>query len=176
MTNRPLIAYAIAPLIAIAPLHSLVAQDEAVLEFGDDTGEFASDGECDDVRYTGDGMAEILLTDSIGKDASDCKAALVAGTISVDPMHAVPINDEAIDFGDDNSDFSMDGECDDIRFVGAGSDKMIYIAEDIGHDASDCKSAFNAGKVKWQGSSATPELGLTGQEILDLMNEIPITT
>ncbi|MEP2737320.1 MAG: hypothetical protein ABJP34_13610 [Erythrobacter sp.] len=176
MTKRPFFAYLAAPLAVITPLHSVSAEDQAALEFGDDTGEFASDGECDDVRYTGDGMAEILLTDSIGKDATDCKAAFKAGTISVSAMHAIPANDEAIDFGDDSSDFAKDGECDDVRFVGAGSNKMIFIAEDIGHDASDCKAAFAAGKVKWQGSSATPELGLTTQDLLELMSETPITT
>lgn len=176
MTKRLFLAYGLAPLVIAAPLQSAAAQEQAALEFGDDTGEFASDGECDDVRYIGEGMAEVLLTDSIGKDASDCKAAFAAGTISVNALHAVPANDAAIDFGDDKSEFAMDGECDDIRFVGPDSGRMIYITDDIGHDASDCKTAFSSGKVKWQGSSATPELGLTTQEIERLMSENPITT
>lgn len=176
MTKRLFLAYGIAPLAIAAPLHSAAAQDQAALEFGDDTGEFASDGECDDVRYIGEGMAEVLLTDSIGKDASDCKAAFDAGKISVNALHAVPANDAAIDFGDDTSEYAMDGECDDIRFVSARSHRMIYIAKDIGHDASDCKAAFAGGTVKWQGSSASPELGLTSEEFFKLVTQPEITT
>jgi hypothetical protein len=52
-------------------------------DFGDDSGSYAHDDTCDDVRFTGPGRS-ILLTDShIRKDASDCKTAYEAGTISV---------------------------------------------------------------------------------------------
>ncbi len=146
------------------------ASEQASLELGDDSGEWAEDGQCDDVRFTGSGMAAVLLTDSIGKDAADCSAALEAGTISVDPMHAPPANDEAILFGDDVSKFAGDGQCDDIRFVSKESAAMVYIAEDIGHDASDCRAAFEDGSVTWQGSSATPELGVTANDIVDQMD------
>ncbi len=50
-------------------------------DFGDDSGEYAHDGTCDDIRFTGEGRS-ILLTDShIRKDASDCRSAYEAGTI-----------------------------------------------------------------------------------------------
>ena len=44
--------------------------------FGDDTGRFAMDGECDDMRFDGPGMTDTPLVDSeIFHDASDCRAA-----------------------------------------------------------------------------------------------------
>lgn len=54
-----------------------------ILDFGDNLGEYADDGTCDDVRFEGEGRS-ILVTDShIKKDAADCIAAYQAGTISV---------------------------------------------------------------------------------------------
>ena len=61
----------------------MMMADQAHDDFGDDSGEYANDGTCDDIRFTGEGRS-ILLTDShIGKDASDCRAAYEAGTITV---------------------------------------------------------------------------------------------
>lgn len=180
MPLRLLTALTCSSALALAPFTSLSSQDKPVatvtLEYGNDSGEWAFDGECDDVRFDGEGMAEVLLTDSIGKDATDCQVAFEAGKISVDPMHAEPANDADIKFGDDTSEFAKDGECDDIRFAGKGSDAIIYIAEDIGRDASDCREAFEAGAVAWQGSSAEPEHGVTADEILEKMRESSITT
>ena len=69
-------------LTAVAGKVMMMA-DRAHDDFGDDSGEYAHDGTCDDVRFTGEGRS-ILLTDShIGKDASDCRAAYEAGTITV---------------------------------------------------------------------------------------------
>lgn len=61
----------------------MMMADKSQDDFGDDSGEYAHDGTCDDVRFTGEGRS-ILLTDShIGKDASDCRAAYKAGTITL---------------------------------------------------------------------------------------------
>ena len=61
----------------------MMMADQAHDDFGDDSGEYAHDGTCDDVRFTGEGRS-VLMTDShIGKDASDCRAAYEAGTITV---------------------------------------------------------------------------------------------
>ncbi|WP_340692737.1 hypothetical protein [Hyphomonas sp.] len=69
-------------LTAVAGKVMMMA-DRSHDDFGDDSGEYAHDGTCDDVRFTGEGRS-ILLTDShIGKDASDCRAAYKAGTITV---------------------------------------------------------------------------------------------
>ncbi len=176
MRQRSLISALCVSVLTLAPLHSVSADDHMSLELGDDTGEFAKDGECDDIRFTGKGMSEVLLTDSIGKDASDCGEALKAETVSVDPMHAVPSDASPINFGDDTSQFARDGQCDDIRFAGSNAAEMVFIAEDVGRDASDCEAAFEAGSVKWQGSTATPELGVTATDIIEQISPAQITT
>src|SRR5215216_6483862 len=51
-----------------------------------------------------------------------------------------------IDFGDDSSEWSKDGECDDPRFEGTGSAAETLDA-DIRKDATDCSAAFAAGTV-----------------------------
>lgn len=52
------------------------------LDFGDDSGEYANDGTCDDNRFTGEGRS-ILTTDShVKKDATDCIAAYQAGNLN----------------------------------------------------------------------------------------------
>ncbi|MBR9834707.1 MAG: YbjN domain-containing protein [Alphaproteobacteria bacterium] len=51
------------------------------LDFGDDSGDYTFDGECDDNRFTGAGRS-ILTTDSqVKKDASDCIAAYRDGKL-----------------------------------------------------------------------------------------------
>lgn len=52
------------------------------------------------------------------------------------------------DFGDDASVWANDGECDDGRFAGAGMTTTPLLDDDIGHDASDCRSAWNAGNLR----------------------------
>ena len=49
--------------------------------FGDDSGDFAHDGECDDPFFHGEGMASILLNEDRGRDASDCRALYDSGNI-----------------------------------------------------------------------------------------------
>lgn len=52
------------------------------LDFGNNSGEYADDGTCDDNRFSGEGRS-ILETDShVKRDAADCIAAYRAGTIS----------------------------------------------------------------------------------------------
>ncbi|HHG89741.1 MAG TPA: hypothetical protein ENJ90_04575, partial [Devosia sp.] len=52
----------------------------------------------------------------------------------------------AIDFGDDTSSWSNDGECDDPRFEGPGTADLL-LDEDMGRDATDCRTLFEAGEV-----------------------------
>ena len=56
--------------------------------FGDDSSEYAHDGECDDIRFSGNGMARILLDDERGKDASDCRQLYETGRIQLFGVHA----------------------------------------------------------------------------------------
>lgn len=136
-----------------------VGESASSYAFGDDTSEYANDGECDDARFVGAGMDGLLLTDSIGRDATDCKAAFASKTITVNRLHVIPTDSAPIIFGDNNSEYASDGQCDDIRFVGKDVDETVFLYEDVGHDSADCKAAFEAGTVKWQGDSATPERG-----------------
>ena len=47
--------------------------------FGSDSSEWANDGQCDDPRFIGPGVHTILNADDLGTDASDCRAACMAG-------------------------------------------------------------------------------------------------
>ena len=57
------------------------------VHFGDDSSEYAHDGECDDVRFNGNGMADILLDDDRGRDATDCRRLYEAGRIRLFGVH-----------------------------------------------------------------------------------------
>lgn len=53
------------------------------IDFGDNSSTWANDGECDDPRFEGDGMAFTSIIEDLGKDAEDCRAAYAAGTITL---------------------------------------------------------------------------------------------
>ena len=132
----------------------------ASINFGNDEGDWPNDGECDDVRFVGKGMSDSLVTDWIGRDVSDCRSAFEAGTIQLSALFADPTAKSPIDFGDNNAGFANDGECDDFRFTGEYASEIIYLAEDIGHDANDCRAAIESGAATWQGKTATPNYGM----------------
>lgn len=132
------------------------------LAMGNDTSEYANDGECDDPRFEGAGMASALNTDNIGRDAADCGQMLSAGNITPNPLFA---SDAADNFGDDAGTYPNDDECDDIRYTGAYSPELVYVVDNIGHDASDCRAAVESGVARWQGGTVTPEYGKTLEEL-----------
>lgn len=155
MRARPIF---VATLVGLAlgqmPL-SAFAQEG--MDFGDDSSEWANDGECDDARFVGSGMATALAVENIGRDAGDCSALFAAGSIRISRYYKL---ETQIDFGDDESKYSQDGECDDVRFTGGYSSEMIYIVEDIGHDATDCLAAYRRGDALWQGNLTHPATGM----------------
>jgi len=51
------------------------------LDFGDDSGTYANDGECDDSRFSGEGRSALTSDSHIKKDAADCIAAYQQGKI-----------------------------------------------------------------------------------------------
>ncbi len=53
-----------------------------------------------------------------------------------------------IDFGDDASEWANDNECDDPRFQGPEMTATPLLDEDRGHDATDCKTAFERGELQ----------------------------
>ena len=114
------------------------------IDFGDDSGRFADDGECDDVRFVGVGRSVYVGLDHIMRDASDCRSLFDRGLLQ-------PVDDvespSQIDFGDDSGRFADDGECDDVRFDGAG--RSVYVGLDhIMRDASDCRVLFDRGLLR----------------------------
>ncbi|HTM78773.1 MAG TPA: hypothetical protein VL133_14230 [Devosia sp.] len=122
------------------------------IDFGDDSSEWNNDGECDDPRFIGTGSADELVDEDLMKDATDCKAAYDAGTVTLKDAAAAPIAAIGdIDFGDDASDWSKDGECDDPRFQGTGAASELLEADAL-HDATDCKAAFAAGTITLKGA------------------------
>jgi hypothetical protein len=149
--NKSLGATGLALILVAGLMAPSQAQTDAEIDFGDDTSEWANDGECDDPRFTGEGMAAELEDVDIGKDASDCQAAFEDGAITLVEAEEIagdpPVGPTTeIDFGDDTSEWANDGECDDMRFTGEG---MAAELEDIdvAHDATDCRSLFEAGSI-----------------------------
>jgi len=129
----------------------------ATPDFGDDNGKYAKDGECDDMRFAGAGMTSTpLLDEDIKHDATDCRAAFNQGrlTFKGDNVSEATLASSVdagqisrIQWGDDNGDFANDGECDDKRFEGAGMTSTPLLDSDIKHDASDCRTAFQQGRL-----------------------------
>ncbi len=52
-------------------------------DFGDNTSQWANDGECDDPRFEGEGAADTLLDADRGHDATDCRKLFGAGRIAL---------------------------------------------------------------------------------------------
>ena len=124
-----------------------LASGETV-NFGDDSGEFPNDGECDDPRFVGDGMATSTDTANIGRDASDCLHHFEIGNVRLARTKAESSVAEcaAIDYGNDASEWARDGECDDPRFTGPGSHSIANI-DDLRTDATDCRALCESGAV-----------------------------
>ncbi len=123
------------------------------IEFGNDTSEWANDGECDDPRFGGPGMADVLLDEDIGRDANDCRYLFNRGDIyalsgggKASPV--VPGGGKNVGdlFGNNSSEWANDGECDDPRFGGSGMAALL-LDEDLGRDANDCRNLYNSGDI-----------------------------
>ena len=69
-----------APSVTPAPSRSAPTGG---VDFGDNSSIYANDGECDDPRFEGAGMAAVSFDDDIRRDANDCRAAFQAGTITL---------------------------------------------------------------------------------------------
>ena len=118
------------------------------INFGDDSSEWANDGECDDGRFTGAGLtATPLLEEDVLADATDCRTAYEAGKLRLLGVG----KDGTIDFGNDSGEWSNDGECDDMRFAGPGMTLTPLLQADIMADATDCRDAFAAGQLRLAG-------------------------
>jgi Tfp pilus assembly protein PilV len=143
------------------PEATLLAQNTANVDFGDNSSQWANDGECDDPRFEGEGMATTLVDEDRLRDANDCRALYNAGNIrllgvtsSLAPASASnnALTASQIDFGDNSSSWSNDGECDDPRFEGEGM-ASVTVEADLLHDAADCRSLFEAGRISLSAAS-----------------------
>ncbi len=76
---------------------------------------------------------------------------------------------DGIDFGDDQSRFALDGECDDPRFEGPGMTTTGFLSEDAMHDATDCANAYLAGLIWLVGQGGS--IGDMG--LLQVSNDCP---
>ena len=71
------------------PVGSVSVQDSPPIKeaqdlfFGDDTSDWANDGECDDPRFEGPGTADTLLEEDLFRDASDCCTLLERGQVTL---------------------------------------------------------------------------------------------
>ncbi|MCK9488432.1 MAG: hypothetical protein M0Q42_03335 [Xanthomonadales bacterium] len=136
------------PALLCSALGLLFVPPAVAVDFGNDSSQWANDGECDDPRFTGPGMTSTpLLDEDILADATDCRRAFQAGRISLRGKSA-GTHRSGIDFGDDASTWANDGECDDPRFTGPGMTSTPLLDEDTRHDASDCRRAFQAGQIR----------------------------
>ncbi|WP_166416965.1 hypothetical protein [Cochlodiniinecator piscidefendens] len=118
------------------------------INFGDDAGAFANDHECDDPRFTGWGTASSTSQENTMHDASDCRWLHNLGAIRLTRVagESSPQECAIINFGDDQSNWVGNGECDDPRFAGPAAARIMNL-EDIGHDASECRQMCQQGSV-----------------------------
>lgn len=135
---------------AVLLVSGISVSAEPAVDFGDDASAWAYDGECDDPRFEGDGMATTLLDDDRAHDATDCRVLFNQGRIALrgssSPAQVGSASASGIDFGDDTSTWANDGECDDPRFQGSGAAATL-LEEDRFHDATDCRDLFNLGRI-----------------------------
>lgn len=118
----------------------------STVDFGDDSSTWANDSQCDDPRFVGDGMAATLLEADRLRDASDCRALFIAGSIRLAEEITTPSN-SGLDFGDNSSTWAFDGQCDDPRFAGRGMSALL-LDTDMFHDAQDCRELFEQGSIR----------------------------
>ena len=131
-------------LVVVAPFGIAPA---LAVNFGNNSSEWAHDGECDDPRFVGRGMADILLDEDAFADAADCRALYQSGAIRL--RGGGNTKSAGGNFGDNTSEWAFDGECDDPRFTGPGVDEIL-LDEDLGHDAADCQALFDKGRIRWK--------------------------
>ena len=71
------------PTVLLAMMRTPASLSRSI-DFGDDTGAWAHDGECDDPRFRGDGMAASPLSDDdLRRDATDCRELFESGRITL---------------------------------------------------------------------------------------------
>ncbi|WP_150526586.1 hypothetical protein [Roseibium sediminis] len=118
------------------------------IDFGDDAGEYAKDGECEDRRFIGLGMGSLVSAEAQKHDATDCKRLFDAGLLKLVDGEKGRNSTvcSKINFGDNSSEYADDGECDDYRFDGTGADAALNLG-DLARDKNDCKKLCESGAI-----------------------------
>ena len=105
-----------------------------LIDFGDDSGDYTNDGDCDDIRFGGDRGDAAWSSDTfVLRDATDCRLLMDDGRI--------------LFLGDDSGNYANDGDCDDVRF---GGDRGSGALDDNSHvlrDATDCRLLLNDERI-----------------------------
>ncbi len=130
--------------------HAWPTWQDTGIAFGDDSSEWAFDGECDDPRFTGTAMASSIEAKNILRDATDCREVLEAGSVEFLAFTLLATSPKAMglppgfELGDDSSEWAFDGECDDPRFTGE-TVAVERFERNIRRDATDCGKALLGG-------------------------------
>ena len=107
----------------------------AQIEWGDDSGDYANDGACDDARFHEDGDDWSYQRQHVLHDATDCRSLYESGTTTL-----------YIDFGNNSGEYANDNTCDDNRFTGDGR-SVLTTDSHIKIDSADCIAAYQAGRL-----------------------------
>ncbi|MEL7031976.1 MAG: hypothetical protein AAGL97_05795 [Pseudomonadota bacterium] len=107
----------------------------ADIDFGEDAGDYANDGACDDARFEADGDDWTYQRNHVLRDATDCRTLYEAGELTL-----------YLDFGDNSGDYANDDTCDDNRFTGEGR-SILQTDSHVKRDAVDCIVAYRAGTI-----------------------------
>lgn len=105
------------------------------IDFGEDAGDYANDGACDDARFEEDGDDWTYQRAHVLRDASDCRTLYAEGVITL-----------YLDFGDNSGEYANDDTCDDSRFTGEGR-SILQTDSHVKRDAVDCIVAYRAGTI-----------------------------
>ena len=147
-----------------APAYDRAAMTELTgIDFGDNSGPFTDDGECDDPRFEGPGASGIDFGGGELTDANDCSSLYMGGSlVFIEPENqdnAIVMDSSGIDFGDNSSLFADDGECDDPRFEGPGTAAFTSETSEL-HDANDCRSQYESGRITLVPTTASSSAAL----------------
>ena len=107
----------------------------ADIDFGEDAGNYANDGACDDARFEADGDDWTYQRNHVLRDATDCRTLYEAGELTL-----------YLDFGDNSGEYANDDTCDDNRFTGEGR-SILQTDSHVKRDAVDCIVAYRAGTI-----------------------------
>lgn len=146
-------------MLMVSALPTLAQELADAIDWGDDTSTWANDGECDDPRFEGEGVASLTEPADRFRDATDCRTLFEAGQITLsnpDLASRPPLHVDGIQFGNDTSEWALDGECDDPRFSGDGMALGELSAKNAYADSTDCLGHWEAGTLTYDADWHAP--------------------